>query len=83
MPLEFNLDDMTLGEIETVEELADCCIDDLFAGGKPRGKALRALVFVAQRRTNPNYDYAETANVRQSDFDITNDDKGKDSAVSI
>ena len=60
-------DELTLGEIEEIELLLNTGIDDAFADGKPKGRALRAFVFIAKRRENPNYKFEDTANVSQAE----------------
>lgn len=68
--MNFDVEDLTLGEIETLEELCNASFDELFADNKPKGKAMRAIVFIVNRRTNPDYTYEETANIKISDFDV-------------
>ena len=53
--------DLTLGEIETIEELTGKTLDDIVEVKTPRGRLMRALVFVITKRTNPNYTFEETA----------------------
>lgn len=45
---------LTLDEVEVIENLLDCSIDDAFADGKPRGKALKVLIWTMRKRTNPD-----------------------------
>ena len=68
--ITLDLDNMTLGEIQTLEELTDMSIDDLFADGKPRGKAMRAIAFIVKRRTDKNYTFEETDSITMNDFDM-------------
>lgn len=49
------LDSLTLDEVETIENLAGVAMDELMGAGKLKGKALKAVVFVAQRRQNPDF----------------------------
>jgi hypothetical protein len=53
--------DLTLGEIETIEELTGKTLDDIIEVKTPRGRLMRALVFVITKRTNPAYTFEETA----------------------
>lgn len=50
-----NFEELTLEEIETIENLTGSGIDTLFEGGKPRGKALKAYVWVAMKREDPSF----------------------------
>lgn len=62
-----NFEQLTLGELEELELLIGSSIDQAFADGKPKGRALRALYFVAMRRENPKLTFEETANVTQAE----------------
>jgi len=53
--------DLTLGEIETIEELTGKTLDDIIEVKTPRGRLMRALVFVITKRSNPAYTFEETA----------------------
>lgn len=59
--MNVNWDDLNLEEIETIEELTGEMIDKIMTTKVPKGKMLRALVYVMTKRTNPNFTYAETA----------------------
>lgn len=62
-----NINEMTLGEIEEVELLANCSIDELFQDGKPKGRGLRAVAYVMKRRQDPNYKFEDTAKLTQTE----------------
>jgi hypothetical protein len=51
----FDFDSLTLEEVELIENLTNIGIDEAFANGKPKGKALAAFVWVVRKRENPNY----------------------------
>lgn len=52
---KFDFESLTLEEVELIENLTNCSIDEAFGDGKPKGKALSAFVWVVQKRNNPNY----------------------------
>jgi hypothetical protein len=52
---KFDFDSLTLEEVELIESLTNTGIDQAFADGKPKGKALSAFVWVVTKRTNPDY----------------------------
>jgi hypothetical protein len=52
---KFDFESLTLEEVEVIENLTNNSIDEAFANGKPKGKALSAFVWVVQKRDNPNY----------------------------
>jgi len=62
-----NFDDLTLGEIEEIEMLVGRGIDEVFANGSPKGRALRVLYYVIKKKEDPNYTFEETENVSQAD----------------
>jgi len=51
----FDFESLTLDEVETIELISGSSIDELMAEGKPKGKALKAIIFVAKKRENPNF----------------------------
>lgn len=60
-------EELTLGEIEQVELLLNDSIDSAFADGKPKGRALRVLYFMAKKREVPNYKFEDTDKVTQAE----------------
>lgn len=54
---------LTLDEVETIENLLNCSIDDAFLEGKPRGKALKVLVWVLSKRANPDAKIEDAKNM--------------------
>ncbi len=53
-------EELTLGEIEEVELMLNTSIDQAFADGKPKGRALRVLFYVAKKREVPGYKFEDT-----------------------
>lgn len=62
--LEVDLAELTVGEIETIEEVIDGPIDKAFADDKPKGRALRALGYVLKRRDNPEFTLEDAGDLR-------------------
>jgi hypothetical protein len=60
-------EELTLGEIEEVELMLNASIDQAFADGKPKGRALRVLYFVAKKREVPGYKFEETEKLTQTE----------------
>lgn len=60
-------DELTLGEVEEIELLLDGSIEEAFADGKPKGRALRVIYFIAKRKEEPNYKFEDTVNVSQKE----------------
>jgi hypothetical protein len=73
-------EELTLGEIEEVELMLNTSIDQAFADGKPKGRALRVLYFVAKKREVPGYKFEETEKLTQAEAlkFLTGDDSKKE-----
>jgi hypothetical protein len=73
-------EELTLGEIEEIELLVGRSLEEVFADGQPKGRALRVLYFVAMKRDDPNYKFEDTDKVTQAQaLQVLNgnDPKGK------
>jgi len=60
---KFDFESLTLEEVELIENLTNSGIDEAFANGKPKGKALAAFVWVVLKRDNPNYKMSDAKKV--------------------
>ena len=57
------LSSLTLDEVETIENLSNTPLDELLTSGKLKGKALKAVIWVAKKRTNPEYKMEDAGKV--------------------
>lgn len=57
------LSTLTLDEVETIENLTGSAMDELMGAGKLKGKALKAVVWVAKKRNDPNYKIEDAGKV--------------------
>jgi hypothetical protein len=64
---KFDFESLTLEEVELIENLTNTGIDEAFANGKPKGKALSAFVWVVLKRGNPNYKMEDAKKVSLKD----------------
>lgn len=62
--LTIDLEDLTIEEVEVLEEITDTALDELFAPGAKKGRVLRALAYIAARRDNPNVTLEEVGSKR-------------------
>ncbi len=46
---------MTLDEVETIEQIVGRAFDDLLADGQLKGKALKAVVWIHEKKSNPAF----------------------------
>lgn len=53
--LAFDFDDLTIDEVEQIEEITGVSIDALQEKGMAKGKTLKAIVFVVKRRADPEF----------------------------
>jgi hypothetical protein len=76
----FDFEQMTLNEVETIENLTGTAIDKLVADGTPKGKNLKAIIFVLGRRTNPDFTIEDAGNYTLVEamkvFGVEEDPKG-------
>lgn len=61
--MNIEIETLTLNEIEELEELSGISIDSLMAAGTPKGKILKALVYVVLKRTKPGITLEEAGNM--------------------
>lgn len=54
---------LTLDEVETIENLSGIPMDELMAVGKAKGKALKAIIWVAKKRIDPTYKMEDAGKV--------------------
>jgi hypothetical protein len=62
--LNVDLDHLTVGEIEDIEELSGLSIDAFGKDGVPKGKAMRALGFVIRRREDPEFTWEQARDLK-------------------
>lgn len=60
-------DDLTLDEVEEIELLTGVGIDRAFEDGKPKGRAMKAFVYVAKKRLDPNFKFEDTGKITQKE----------------
>ena len=51
----FDFESLTLNEVETIELITGSSIDQLMDAGQAKGKAMKAIIFVMKKRTDPNF----------------------------
>lgn len=61
------LSTLTLDEVETIENLSGTPMDELMGVGKLKGKALKAIIWVAKKRIDPNYKMEDAGKVTFSE----------------
>jgi hypothetical protein len=54
---------LTLDEVETIENLSGQAMDELMGVGKLKGKALKAIIWVAKKRVDPDFKMEDAGKV--------------------
>lgn len=72
---------LTLDEVETIENLSGTPMDELMGKGKLKGKTLKAIIWVAMKRKDPDFAYEDAGKVKMSQAlelfeSVTEDPKG-------
>lgn len=70
---EYDTDDLTLDEVETVEDLCDSALDEI---DWRRAKAIKAMVFVLKRRDNPDVTLDDIGAIRVVDLVEKDEEEG-------
>lgn len=80
MTTPFDFESLTLDEVETIELIAGTSIDTIMNAGQPKGKALKAIVFVINKRTDPEFTLEKAGALKMSDINnlMAVDDLKKD-----
>lgn len=77
--MNIDFDELTLDEVEQIELLSGISIDQIMKRGVPKGRALKAIIFVVARRTNPDFTIEEAGKMKFDDaanlLDQANDTK--------
>lgn len=60
---KFDFESLTIEEVETIEQISGAPIDALMNEDSLKGKSLKAVVFVVQRRDNAGYTLADAGKV--------------------
>lgn len=60
-------EDLTLDEIEEIENLLGTGIDVAFADGKPKGRVLKVFIYISKRRENPNFKFEDAGKFSQKE----------------
>jgi hypothetical protein len=53
--MEIDWESLTLDEVEQIETFAGLSIDKMMDDGVPRGRALKVLLWIMNKRKDPNY----------------------------
>lgn len=63
----FDFESLTLNEVEQIELITGSSIDQLMDSGKPKGKAMKAIIFIMNKRIDPNYTLEQAGNLSMTE----------------
>ena len=58
---KFDFESLTIGEVETIEQISGSRIDELMDDSALKGKSLKAVVFVVKKRENAMFTLEDAA----------------------
>lgn len=70
MRISLDVESMTLREVEDFEVASGLTIGDIGPGKKTPARALRAIVWIVQRRQDPAFTFEDAGEVRITDLDF-------------
>ncbi|RSM56043.1 hypothetical protein DMH03_31475 [Amycolatopsis sp. WAC 01376] len=62
--ISIDIDELTIDEIEAVEEIIDASIESVAKPGSCKGKFLHALAFVVKRREDPAFTIEQAGSLK-------------------
>ena len=65
--MTLDMDALTLNEVEQLEEVTGTSIDKLMDDGNPKGKVLKALIWIVGLRENPELTLHEAGDIPLSE----------------
>lgn len=51
----FELDELSLDELETLEEITGLPFDEVIQEGKPKAAVMKAFAYIVKKRTDPDF----------------------------
>lgn len=69
-PFVVNLNDLTIGDLEDFEDIVGVAFEDAQAGRFRSIKAVKALVFLTMRRTNPDFTIEDARKFKITDLNL-------------
>lgn len=63
----FDFESLTLNEVEQIELITGNSIDQLLDAGQAKGKAMKAIIFIMKKRTNPDFTLEEAGQISMTE----------------
>jgi hypothetical protein len=63
----FDFESLTLNEVEQIELITGVSIDQILDAGNPKGKAMKAIIFIMKKRLDPNFTIEQAGNLSMTE----------------
>jgi hypothetical protein len=63
----FDFESLTLNEVEQIELITGNSIDQILDAGQAKGKAMKAIIFIMKKRTNPEFTLEQAGNISMTE----------------
>lgn len=63
----FDFESLTLNEVEQIELITGNSIDQILDAGQAKGKAMKAIIFIMKRRTNPEFTLEQAGEISMTE----------------
>ena len=68
MEVVIDVNDLTLGEVEEIENLTGLTVGDFGDGTKMSAKLVTAFVYISKRRTDPDFTIEDARKIKLGEF---------------
>lgn len=63
----FDFESLTLNEVEQIELITGNSIDQILDAGQPKGKAMKAIIFIMKKRLDPNFTLEQAGSISMTE----------------
>lgn len=63
----FDFESLTLNEVEQIELITGNSIDQILDAGQAKGKAMKAIIFIMKKRTNPEFTLEQAGEISMTE----------------
>ena len=63
----FDFESLTLNEVEQIELITGNSIDQILDAGNAKGKAMKAIIYIMKKRTNPEFTLEQAGEISMTE----------------
>ena len=63
----FDFESLTLNEVEQIELITGISIDQILDAVQPKGKAMKAIIFIMKKRLDPNFTLEQAGSISMTE----------------